>query len=104
LSQEGQTDHQSSASVESLVSLAEWAALAPCTHINNIHQNGTVPATPACIILYKLTGNLLLNKVNKVVISHLYTRGVDNFLKTLANLVSRPVLLLAKTENNWPKI
>jgi hypothetical protein len=31
-------------------------------------------------------------------------RGVDKFFQTLAKLASRPVLLLAKTENNWAKI
>jgi hypothetical protein len=32
------------------------------------------------------------------------TRDVNNFFKTLAKLVSRPVFSLAKSENNWPKI
>jgi hypothetical protein len=32
-------------------------------------------------------------------------QGVDKFFdETLANLASRPAFLLAKTENNWPKI
>jgi hypothetical protein len=31
-------------------------------------------------------------------------RGVDKFFKTLAKVASRPIFLLAKTENNWPKI
>jgi hypothetical protein len=30
--------------------------------------------------------------------------GVDKFFKTLAKLVSRSAFLLAKSENNWPKI
>jgi hypothetical protein len=31
-------------------------------------------------------------------------RGVDKFFKTLAKLASSSVFLLAKSENNWPKI
>jgi hypothetical protein len=31
-------------------------------------------------------------------------RGVDKFFKTLAKLVSSSVFILAKSENNWPKI
>jgi hypothetical protein len=30
--------------------------------------------------------------------------NVDKVFKTLAKLASRPVFLLAKAENNWPKI
>jgi hypothetical protein len=32
------------------------------------------------------------------------TRGVDKFFKTLAKLASSSVVLLAKSESNWPKI
>jgi hypothetical protein len=33
-----------------------------------------------------------------------YSRGVNNYFKTLAKLVSSSELLLAKSGNNWPKI
>jgi hypothetical protein len=42
--------------------------------------------------------------INFDVMLLVYTRGVDTFSKTLTKLASSSVILLTKSENNWPNI